>query len=285
MAKAAEDYARMVASYEAQRRRRSGGIADTDWWSTAAARFREDPRRPLDANLEALAEYIQSDDVLLDVGGGAGRLSLPLAPRCREIINIEPAAGMVAAFEASAKEAGITNARSITADWLSAPEVEGDVSLAAHVTYFVSDIEAFIHKLHACSRRRVLIVVSSTPPPNQSADLNSILHGEPYAPVPGYRELLPVLWDLGCLPDVRVLSRAGPGALRPGMDASFPTREGAIESILRDASLDPAGLDKARTRIDASFERLFVFEDESFKRRSSDAPRLMIITWETAADS
>ena len=42
-----------------------------------------DPRRPLDPNLEIIASYIQPDDVITDVGGGAGRVSLPLDLRGR----------------------------------------------------------------------------------------------------------------------------------------------------------------------------------------------------------
>src|SRR5262245_34219871 len=43
-----------------------------------------DPRRPLDANLAVLASHVGPDDVVIDVGGGGGRFSLPLALRCRE---------------------------------------------------------------------------------------------------------------------------------------------------------------------------------------------------------
>jgi hypothetical protein len=51
--------------------------------------MKADPRRPLDPNLEIIASYVQPDDVVIDVGGGAGRISLPVALRCREVINVE----------------------------------------------------------------------------------------------------------------------------------------------------------------------------------------------------
>jgi precorrin-6B methylase 2 len=73
--------------------------------------MKADPRRPLDPNLEIIASYIQPDDVIVDVGGGAGRISLPLALRCREGINVEPSIATGAGFRANADQAGISNAR------------------------------------------------------------------------------------------------------------------------------------------------------------------------------
>ena len=41
-----------------------------------------EPSRDFDDVLEAIASYLRPDDVLLDVGGGAGRLGLALARCC-----------------------------------------------------------------------------------------------------------------------------------------------------------------------------------------------------------
>ena len=70
-------------------------------------RFRADPHRTLDAHLAVLASYIRPEDVLLDVGGGAGRIALPLALRCREVITVDASPGMGVEFAAAAAEAGI----------------------------------------------------------------------------------------------------------------------------------------------------------------------------------
>src|SRR5215813_284473 len=73
--------------------------------------MKADPRRPMDPNLEIIASYIRSDDVIIDVGGGAGRISLPLALRCREVVNVEPSPTMAMGFRTNAAGAGISNAR------------------------------------------------------------------------------------------------------------------------------------------------------------------------------
>ncbi len=38
--------------------------------------------------MEAITSYVQPEDTVIDVGGGAGRVSLPLALCCQEVINV-----------------------------------------------------------------------------------------------------------------------------------------------------------------------------------------------------
>jgi|SRR5271166_2437860 len=109
--------------------------------------IKADPHRPLDPNLEIIASYIQPDDVIIDVGGGAGRVSLPLALRCREVINVEPSPAMGAGFRANAAQAGISNARIVQGDWLEVDPPVGTVALVNHVTYLTREIVPFIEKL------------------------------------------------------------------------------------------------------------------------------------------
>jgi SAM-dependent methyltransferase len=274
MTLAAETYRNMVLATDEQRLRRQRGDAPANRWDTAAQRFRDDPRRDLDDNLQAIAGFLQPEDVLLDVGGGAGRYALPLALRCREVINVEPSPGMGAEFEASAKEAGIRNAHWLKSDWLGGKDVAGDVSLIANVTYFVADIVPFIEKLVAASRRRVIIAVSSTPPPNQGADMYRLINGEDQAPVPGHRELLPVLWDMAILPDIRV-SGSGASTIAGRV---FPTKDEAIEAQL--GLLEGSEHEHAAQTLAAHFDDLFHAAPGGFSRNVGE-PKLLLITWET----
>jgi len=274
---AAEAYAAMLDAVEAQRRRVLGNPPEDRWSGPRARGFRQDPRRGLDSSLEVIASYVQPDDVLVDVGGGAGRYGLPLALRCRELVNIEPSAGMAAEYEASAAEAGIRNARLIRADWLGAEGVEGDVTLACHVTYFVREIVPFVRKLSEASRRRVIVDVLSVPPPNQTARLFELVFGEPMCLRPGHRELLAVLWEMGIFPDVRVLpDRWGRNA------GGLPqTREQAVEGAV--ATLDAHGLPHVRQAVESRLDQLFQRIPRGFAPTyRQGGTREMLITWEPA---
>ncbi len=74
----------------AQRTRLRGTQPPGDLWAGLPPQhplFNFDPHQVFDPALEAIASYITPDDVIIDVGGGSGRVSLPLALRCREVIN------------------------------------------------------------------------------------------------------------------------------------------------------------------------------------------------------
>src|SRR5919109_3107953 len=255
---APEQYAASVDVVNTQHARLHGQqLPDDPWGGEMAQRYRYDPHRSLDANLEVIASYLQREDVLIDVGGGAGRLSLPLALGCREVVNVDASAAMLTAFEELAAEAGIRNARAVKADWLAAEGIQGDVTLVSSVTYFVRDIVPFVRKLEAASRRRVIILVWSQPPPNLRSSAFRLVYGEELAPLPGHRELLPVLWEMGILPDVRVLPRRPSLAGLPP-DVSYPrTYEEALASTLVGQWLAPRDRGRAREVIEAHFQELF----------------------------
>ena len=278
---AAQTYAALIDAVHAQRSRIHGQQpAEDRFGGLVAQRFRADPHRSLDANLQVVASYVQPDDVFIDVGGGAGRVGLALALRCRQVINVDSSPGMLAEFEACAAQAGITNARTVLADWLAAADIAGDVSLASSVTYFVHDIGPFIEKMVAASRRRVLITLWSVPSPNQSAPLFRLVYGEEQAPAPGHQELLPVLWDMGILPDVRVLPDVPliPGAMRQGLPQ---THQDAVHWALQGQWLRPADQARARDLVEAHFHELFAQRPEGFRPLWYQAARQLLITWET----
>ena len=273
-----EAYAAQVDAMNAQRAGVLGERPGGDRWSgSISQRFRQDPRRESTPSLVLISSYLHPEDTLLDVGGGAGRYGLPLALRCKELINIDPSPGMREQFEAVAAEAGINNVRYVQTDWLSADGVTGDVALVAHVTYFVRDIEPFIRKLVMATRRRVIIDVLSVPPPDRFADFFPLLHGVEQSLVPSYRELLPVLWEMGILPEVHVMPADAPPMTR--------TRDEAITRAVAGASSSPEAQERARAHIEENFDQLFVESTDGFQPRRGSESRELLITWETASAS
>jgi hypothetical protein len=273
--KAEKAYRRQVDRVAVQAKRLQVPETSEDRWSRMASRFRMDPNRALDPSLETIASYLQPGDVLVDVGGGAGRVSLPLASRVSEVVNVEPSPGMCEQFAASAADAGITNARAIQGGWMEARGVTGDVVLVCNVTYFVRDIRPFIEKLAAAARRRVIISVWSVPPPDRNAPLFEAVMGEAKRPVPGHRELLAVLWEMGILPDVRLI----PGGF-PAFGPVPPDRDAAMRQWLSD--LRPLKEKRVRRRLEKRFDELFEQRDEGWVPVFRPPMREMLITWPTA---
>ena len=273
---AAKTYAARIDAVNAQRARFRGQETVYDPWGAAAPLFRFDPLRELDANLDAIASFVQPEDVLVDVGGGAGRVSLPMAWRCQETITVEPSPGMKAVFESLAAESGITRASVVQANWLEADGIQGDVVVCADVTYFVRDIVPFIAKLQAAARRRVILTVWSVPPPNRRAALFRLCYEEEQEWAPGYRELLAVLWDMGVLPDVRVLPEP------PWWDTEVPaTPEQGVELALQSHWLQPQDRERVRALVEAHFQALFDSDSDGFHPLWRADARELLITWET----
>lgn len=275
--KSADQFASLLDALVEQQARLHGISPSDDPWTGRLARlFRFDPHRPLEPNLEVIAGYLRPDDVLVDVGGGAGRVSLPLALRCREAIVVDPSPGMGAEFDACHREAGIANVRRVEANWPDLNSVAGDVVFSADVVYFVREIVPFVEKLQTAARRRVMITLWSVSPPNSEAALYELLYGEPLAPVPGFRELMPVLWDMGILPDLVTLPEP------PWWEQNLlRTREDAIQDVLESGWVMEKDLPAAREAIFHNFDRLFVYDGDGYRPRWRQRSRELLVTWTT----
>lgn len=274
---AAERYRELVEAVDAQRRELGLDALDSARWSSNAPFYRFDPRRPLDPNLARLAGFVRADDHVIDVGGGAGRIGLPLALRCRALTNVEPAPGMGEAFLELMREAGIGNAALAPEAWLDA-EVEGDVAVSVDVVYFVREIEAFLRKLDRAAARRALIHVWSPTPPARNARLFEAAFGAEQACGPGHGELLAVLWDMGLLPEVLLLPEPFDWPERGPLPASA---DEAVAFALAEAEAEDAP--GAEERVAARLDELFA-RDADGRWRPAWRPTLrgLLITWETA---
>jgi len=283
---AAEHYAARVDAVMAQRARLRGAEPSGDLYGELEPDhplLKADPRRPLDANLRALADLIEPSDAIVDVGGGAGRMSLPLALRCRSVTNVDPSASMGAAFLANARAAGISNVALVQGDWLAADAPQGTVALVNHVTYLTRDIVPFIEKLERAGSRRVIVTVNAPPPPSWNRVLFQLVHGEAEEVVPGHAELMNVLWEMGRLPDLTMLSPQNVRLVVP-----LPSRAAALDFAVQRLANEQwahwpatAALE-ARTRaaVEQHFDELYAQGADGFTPRWISLGREVLITWQ-----
>ena len=116
----AEQYNAQVAAVLEQRTRLRGKPPTGDQMDGIAPDhpiMKADAHSELDSNHAAIAALIDADDVVVDVGGGAGRVSLPMALRCRELVNVEQSSTMCTGFRANARRAGLENTRVVQSPW------------------------------------------------------------------------------------------------------------------------------------------------------------------------
>ena len=283
---AAEHYAARVNAVLAQRARLRGTEPSGDLFGDLDPDhplLKADPRRPLDANLMALADLIEPLDAIVDVGGGAGRMSLPLALRCRSVTNVDPSASMGAAFLANAKAAGIGNVGLVKGDWLAAEMPQGSVALVNHVTYFTRDIVPFIEKLERAGSRRVILTVNAPPPPSWNRVLFRLVHREAEEVVPGHAELMSVLWEMGRLPDLTMLLPPNVRYIVP-----LPSRAAALAYAVQRLANEQwahwpvaaAFEAQARATVEQHFDELYAQGPDGFTPRWIALGREVLITWQ-----
>ena len=272
---AADRYGELVLAHERQQAEYSSPLTEARWAKYAPS-YRFNPHREPEPQLAAALEYVQPEDEILEVGGGAGRMGLPLVLRGQSLLNVEPSAAMRRQFEICIEEHRIANARALASRWPTPESLSADLVLTVDVTYFISEIEPFLRAMDESARRRAMILTWTVPPPNVNADLFRLAFGVEQAPSPGFHDLLPVLWEMGIVPDVRVFDEQFTWPER------LPTDEqSAVRFAL--AELEPGDEALVRDRVAAALAELYQREEEQWRPTWRTPSRAMLITWRTGA--
>ncbi len=274
---AAEHYNSLTQARQSQQRRLGLALGESHW-SKWARTYRFNPQREPEPQLNAALRYVESDDELIEIGGGAGRIGLPLALRATSLLNVEPSAAMRAQFSIAVAEHGIANAAVLDAAWPMSESVTADVVLTADVTYFIDDIEPFIRAMDAAARRCVLILTWTVPPTNLNASLFQIAYGEAESPASGFQHLLAVIRELGIAPDTQVIDES----------FSWPERLPRSEEQAIQFALDELGApdhSNAAANIEARLDELFErsgIEGDIFTPTWRASAQGMLISWHPA---
>ena len=234
---AIEDWKQRVETHHAQSEavKAAASWSDDDFWQPYARFFRLDPRRQDDPVLNMLMSMVEPGSTALDVGGGAGRMALPMALKCEHVTVVEPSDSMITQMRESGAEARIGNVSVTQAVWEDAQVDSADIVLCAHVVYGVADIEPFIRKLDAHAGSLVVILAFVESPMTRISRFWKPVHGEERIDMPALPELVSALWEMGIYPDVQMMG--------PVMPDKFEDREVALTQ-LRNRLYVPAGSDE-----------------------------------------
>lgn len=244
-------WAARVSANRAQVDRYREAAPRADHYAPIAADFRSDPRRAGDPLLDALGALVDPGDVWLDIGAGGGRVALALALRAREVIALDPSAGMLAVLRDGMAEHGIANIRIVEVRWPVAPPPPADVALISHVGYDVEQIGPFLDAMEAAARRLCVAVLCWRRPTWAADALWPDVHGEPRAPLPALPEFLTLQSARGRIFEVRTVEV--PPISYPSLDRALAfarvqtwvapdgVKDRRIQALLRERLVDRDG--------------------------------------------
>lgn len=233
-----------------------------------------DPFRTDDPVVNALLNILGTGAEVLDVGGGSGRLALPLATRAKHVTVVEPSEDSVELLNERAAEAGIMNITVINEPWEDVREPTADIVLCSLVLHHVPDAAPFVKKLQKHARDRVVIVEMMETPGAVEVPFYERVYGSAPTPLPGLPKVLELLWALEVFPDVSMVS--------PETAVLDTDREGVLEHLRRRLSVEE-GTD-ADERLRAAMDELLVDIPEGLTVRGAAPRRTAIISWSPERD-
>jgi molybdenum cofactor cytidylyltransferase len=247
-----------------------------DFYAPVRSIFRADPDRTDDAVLDHLSGLARPADAWLDIGAGAGRYGLPLARIVREVVAMDPSAGMLESLREGAAEAGITNVRTIEGRWPPAaalraalgPDPVADVALIAHVGYDIEDIGPFVEAMEASARRLCVAVMMDRQPGSLAEGFWPPVHGEARVRLPA-------------LPEFEEFLRARQRELRTTIveqsPRRFESREDVERFVRRQLWIADGGEKERRFR--AAFDEHVVDVDGAFGLAGQAPFEVGVVEW------
>lgn len=257
-AEALAEWQRLVDADAAQVERLREPEPATDYYAPIAARFRPGPAPS--AELPVLQAFARPGDTWLDIGAGGGRFAVPLAAQVARLIAIEPSEAMRAILAAAASDAGRANIAVHDLRWPAEEwRTDVDVSLAAHSTYDIRDIGAFLDAMERHTRRICIAAFGQEARGAQLARLWEAVHGEPLQTLPALREFVALLGARGRRYDVRTVAgdprpepappeQAYTGARRFLWLAEGSEKERRMRALIDDWYGEPGGVRLPPTR-------------------------------------
>ena len=231
-----------------------------------------DPYRTDDPVVNGLFGLVGEDTEVLDVGGGAGRLALPLATRARHVTVVDPSEDSVELLKTRMTEAGLTNVTVINEPWEDADVPPADVVLCSLVLHHQLEAASFVERLQEHARDRVVVVEMMQTPGAVYRPFQERVYGEAITPLPGIPMLLALLWEMEIFPDVSMFSPVTP---------VLETDRDSVQDYMCRRLFVEEGTEEDE-RLQAAMEDLLEDIPEGITVRGVPPHRWAMVTWQPA---
>jgi SAM-dependent methyltransferase len=177
-----------------------------DPWRGLTSSFLPAPEgEPDDPVVAYLRSVLRPDSVLLDIGAGAGRLSVPISRICKRVVAVEPSPAMAMELRHQIARRGVQNIDIKSVRWEDADQEPADVVLMSHLLYGVAPVTPYVRRAVATARDAVVVVLGLSPPGSYYHPLWLPVHGEDRIVAPNAREFEHLLKDWGLAPETVTL--------------------------------------------------------------------------------
>ena len=265
-----EEWGRRVRANREQAEAFREGVESPDFYAPVASRFKADPRRTGESNLDYLRNLVVPGETWIDIGAGGGRYALPLALQGANVIAVDPSPGMLAVLAETAEENNVTGVRTIESRWPMADPPEGDVTFIAHVSYDIEDIGPFLDAMEASASRLCVAELLSESPATAFAGLWPGVHGVERNLLPALPEFLALLLARGKLPSVWLGERPA---------GSFKDIDTIARFALNQLFIQPGG-EKDRRLREEVLPALLDRQPDGSLMLQKHASKLGIVTWD-----
>lgn len=199
----------VIEREEQSARWRGNRPAEPDRWGQSAQRFMKltQELRPDEPFLTVLRANVTPDDEVLDIGAGAGRYAVTIAPYVKKVYAFEPSPAMLNALKMTIAERGVSNVEPVPGNWPDDMNnvPPADVVFASHSCYWTTDIIGFVKAMDAKARRLGMMTIRVLPAEAYLGDLPKRLRGEPRALEPVFLDLLGALGQAGIWPNTNIV--------------------------------------------------------------------------------
>ncbi len=155
-----------------------------DIWGTRAREYHqsvlrrwERPDSSRDFLLAQLAAHPGS--TVLDIGAGTGAWTLLLARHARSVTAVEPSPGMLGVLQENLAAANLANVTVIQGAWPEVNVPPHDIALCSHAMYGCLDLQRFIEKMNAATRRACIMLLRAPAPDGLMAQAAQKILGQP----------------------------------------------------------------------------------------------------------